>query len=44
LIFQKAVLDQKHEQEIAAQKRGLRDLAKQRKELWDEWREGFGPK
>jgi hypothetical protein len=42
--IQKAVLDQKHEQEIAAQKQGLRDLAKQRKELWDEWRKGFAVK
>ena len=40
--IQKAALDQRHEQEIAAQKQGWRDLAKQRKELWDQWREEFG--
>jgi Relaxase/Mobilisation nuclease domain len=40
--IQKAALDQRHEQEIATQKQGWRDLAKQRKELWDQWREEFG--
>lgn len=40
--IQKAALDQRHEQEIAAQKLGWRDLAAERKKLWDEWREEFG--
>jgi hypothetical protein len=42
--IQKAALDQRHEQDVAAQKQGWRELAKQRKELWDEWREEFAIK
>jgi hypothetical protein len=40
--IQKAALDMKHEHDIAQQKQGWRDLAAERKKLWDEWREEFG--
>ncbi len=40
--IQKAALELRHAQEIAAQKQEWRALSADRKKLWDEWRQEFG--